>query len=75
MIPNGEIDFVCEKEGEKIYVQVALTLNEKQTIEREFGNLMKIKDNYPKMVITLDDFQGNTYEGILHQTLREFLTQ
>jgi predicted AAA+ superfamily ATPase len=75
VIPNGEIDFVCEKEGEKIYVQVALTLNEKQTIEREFGNLMKIKDNYPKMVITLDDFQGNTYEGILHQTLREFLTQ
>lgn len=75
VIPNGEIDFVCEKEGEKIYVQVALTLYEKQTIEREFGNLMKIKDNYPKMVITLDDFQGNTYEGILHQTLREFLTQ
>jgi predicted AAA+ superfamily ATPase len=75
VIPNGEIDFVCEKEGEKIYVQVALTLNEKQTIEREFGNLMKIKDNYPKMVITLDDFSGNTYEGILHQTLREFLTQ
>jgi hypothetical protein len=36
---------------------------------------MKIKDNYPKMVITLDDFSGNTYEGILHQTLREFLTQ
>ncbi len=75
VIPNGEIDFVCEKDGEKIYVQVALTLNEKQTIEREFGNLMKIKDNYPKMVITLDDFSGNTYEGILHQTLREFLTQ
>lgn len=75
VIPNGEIDFVCEKEGEKIYVQVALTLNEKQTIEREFGNLMKIKDNYPKMVITLDDFSGNTYEGILHQTLRVFLTQ
>lgn len=75
VIPNGEIDFVCEKEGEKIYVQVALTLNEKQTIEREFGNLMKIKDNYPKMVITLDDFKGNTYEGIFHQTLREFLTQ
>lgn len=75
VIPNGEIDFVCEKEGEKIYVQVALTLNEKQTVEREFGNLMKIKDNYPKMVITLDDFSGNTYEGILHQTLRAFLTQ
>jgi predicted AAA+ superfamily ATPase len=75
VIPIGEIDFVCEKEGEKIYVQVALTLNEKQTIEREFGNLMKIKDNYPKMVITLDDFPGNTYEGILHQTLRDFLTQ
>jgi predicted AAA+ superfamily ATPase len=72
-LPFGEIDFVCEKEGEKLYVQVALTLNEPQTIEREFGNLLKIKDNYPKMVVTLDEFTGNTYEGIQHKTLKEFL--
>jgi predicted AAA+ superfamily ATPase len=73
VLPFGEIDFVCEKEGEKLYVQVALTLNEPQTIEREFGNLLKIKDNYPKMVVTLDEFTGNTYEGIQPKTLKEFL--
>jgi hypothetical protein len=68
-----EIDFVCEKNGEKMYIQVALTLNEEKTFEREFGNLQKIKDNYPKMVITLDDFKGNSVEGIQHQTLFNFL--
>lgn len=68
-----EIDFVCEKNGEKIYIQVALTLNDEKTIEREFGNLQKIKDNYPKLVITLDEFDGNTIEGIQHQSLFEFL--
>jgi uncharacterized protein len=73
VIQSGEIYFVCEREGEKLYVQVALTLNEKQTIEREFGNLLKIKDNYPKMVVTLDEFTRNTYEGIQHITLRHFL--
>lgn len=75
VIQAGEIDFVCEREGEKLYVQVALTLNEEQTIEREFGNLLKIKDNYPKMVVTLDEFTGNTYEGIQHLTLQHFLNQ
>lgn len=73
VLPVGEIDFVCEKEGEKLYIQVALTLNEPQTIEREFGNLLRIKDNYPKLVVTLDEFIGNTYEGIQHKTLKEFL--
>jgi predicted AAA+ superfamily ATPase len=75
VIQSGEIDFVCEREREKLYVQVALTLNEEQTIEREFGNLLKIKDNYPKMVVTLDEFTGNTYEGVQHLTLQHFLNQ
>jgi len=75
VIPIGEIDFVCERKGEKLYVQVALTLNEEQTIEREFGNLLKIKDNYPKIVVTLDEFFGNSYHGIQHLTLQQFLTQ
>ena len=75
VIPIGEIDFVCERKGEKLYVQVALTLNEEQTIEREFGNLLKIKDNYPKIVVTLDAFFGNSYHGIQHLTLQQFLTQ
>src|SRR5690606_12329826 len=56
----NEIDFIAEKNGEKVYVQVALALLEEQTIAREFGNLLKVKDNYPKMVVTLDHFSGNT---------------
>lgn len=68
-----EIDFVAQKAGEKLYVQVALSINEPQTMEREFGNLKKINDNFPKMVITLDAFQGNTHEGIIATDLRSFL--
>ena len=68
-----EIDFVAQRAGEKLYVQVALSINERQTMEREFGNLKKINDNFPKMVITLDAFQGNTNEGIQAVDLRSFL--
>lgn len=74
-IGDLEIDFMAEKMGEKLYLQVALSLNQTQTIEREFGNLKKIKDNYPKIVITLDNFTGNTYEGIKAVDLATFLTQ
>lgn len=73
VLASAEIDFICEKEAEKLYVQVALSINEIQTLNREFGNLLKIKDNYPKLVVTLDDFTGNSYEGIQHQTLQSFL--
>jgi predicted AAA+ superfamily ATPase len=69
----NEIDFVCEKRSEKIYIQVALQLNEETTIQREFGNLLKIQDNYPKWVITGDQFYGNSYEGIKHVFIRDFL--
>lgn len=68
-----EIDFVAQRSGEKLYVQVALSINEPQTMEREFGNLKKIKDNFPKIVITFDAFQGNTDEGIIATDLRSFL--
>lgn len=68
-----EIDFVCERNGEKLYVQVALHLSEQTTIEREFGNLLKIEDNYPKIVVSEDTFEGNSFEGILHIPILEFL--
>lgn len=70
-----EIDFIGERQGEKIYIQVALRITEKQTMEREFGNLLAIKDNYPKYVITLDEYSGKSFEGILHQPLRKFLSE
>jgi predicted AAA+ superfamily ATPase len=69
-----EIDFVCEKSGEKLYVQVALSLDSPDTFNREFGNLLKIEDNYPKIVVSREHFEGNTYEGIRHMRIREFLT-
>jgi len=68
-----EVDFVCEKGGEKLYVQVALRLDEEATLKREFGNLLKIDDNYPKIVITQDKFFGNSYDGVKHLYIRDFL--
>jgi len=69
----NEIDFICEKRTEKVYIQVALKLSEETTIQREFGNLLKIPDNYPKMVITNDRFNGNSFEGIKHMYIGDFL--
>jgi predicted AAA+ superfamily ATPase len=68
-----EIDFVAEKYGELIYIQVALELSSESTIQRELGNLMKIKDNYPKLVVTLDQFSGNTVDGVRLLQLSDFL--
>lgn len=68
-----EIDFIAQKNGEKFYFQVALTINDSKTMEREFGNLKNINDNYSKTVITLDSFSGNTNEGIENISLEQFL--
>lgn len=68
-----EIDFIAQKNGETHYFQVALSLLEPQTIEREFGNLLKIQDNYPKTVITWEAFDGNTHKGIQTISLEMFL--
>ncbi len=73
VLGSNEVDFVAEKEGEKKYIQVALTINDPNTMEREFSNLKKIDDNYPKTVITMDAFSGNTVEGIEAIDLRSFL--
>lgn len=68
-----EIDFIAQRSAELLYVQVALKLDSESTIEREFGNLLKIQDNYPKMVVTNDHFSGNTYQGVQHLYIRDFL--
>ena len=72
---DKEIDFVGEKNGEKLYIQVALKIDSDKTAEREFGNLLKIQDNYPKIVVTKDTFSGNSYEGIRHCPIRQFLME
>ena len=72
---DKEIDFIGEKNGEKLYIQVALKIDSDKTAEREFGKLLKIQDNYPKIVITEDTFYGNSYEGIRHCPIRRFLME
>jgi predicted AAA+ superfamily ATPase len=63
-VDEKEIDFVGEKNGEKLYIQVCYLLNEKSTIEREFNSLLDIKDNYPKLVLYKESsFKGN-HEGV-----------
>ncbi|MFI3262925.1 MAG: ATP-binding protein [Rikenellaceae bacterium] len=71
---SEEIDFVCTKGGETLYVQVTLELFKEETIVREFGNLLNIKDNYPKIVVSADESYENSYEGIKHIYIRDFLS-
>ncbi|OJV32994.1 MAG: ATPase [Bacteroidia bacterium 43-41] len=73
-LSSEEIDFVCTRAGETLYVQVAVELSKPETITREFGNLLKIKDNYPKIVVSGERSFENTYEGIEHIYIRDFLT-
>ena len=67
-----EIDFVCEKQGKKLYVQAAYLLASEDTIEREFGAYAGIRDNFPKYVVSLDDFDMSR-DGIKHMNIRAFL--
>jgi predicted AAA+ superfamily ATPase len=75
-LDDKEVDFIATKKGAKLYVQVCLTLdNDETTAQREFGNLLKIEDNYPKYVVTLNDVStGSSKEGIIHINLIDFLT-
>lgn len=73
-VGTEEIDFVAQRRGETLYVQVAIELSTPSTIEREFGNLRKIKDNYPKVVVSGEKYFENTYEGIEHIYIRDFLS-
>jgi len=68
-----EVDFVVERNGERIYLQVTQRIDDEKTFDREFGNLLKIHDNYPKWIVTEDDFSGNSIEGIKTMSVRKFL--
>ena len=71
-VDNLEVDFVCTKGNEKIYVQVAYLLASSETIEREFTSLEKIDDNYPKYVISMDEFDMSR-NGIKHINIIDLL--
>ncbi|HDO06373.1 MAG TPA: ATP-binding protein [Bacteroidetes bacterium] len=68
-----EIDFIARKADKTIYLQVSYLIIDDKTKEREFGNLLLIKDNYPKYVISLDPVPVSPYKGIVHLHLRDFL--
>jgi len=67
-----EIDFICQKQDQKVYIQVTYLLASDETIQREFGIYDSIHDNFPKYVISMDelDFSSN---GIKHRNIKEFL--
>ena len=70
-----EIVFVAIRDQERVYIQVAYLLNSEKVVEREFGNLADIKDNYPKYVISMDEFPvAQPYPGIIQLHLQDFLT-
>ena len=71
-IGDFEIDFVAKKHKSKVYIQVTYSLSSDETIEREFRPLLKVKDNYPKYVISTDKFDFSR-EGVIHQNLIDFL--
>ena len=68
-----EVDFVCRKHNKTIYVQVSYLLESEKTIEREFRPFYKIKDHYPKYIITMDQFD-RSQDGVKHINLLDFLT-
>lgn len=70
---DREIDFIAEKDGKRIYIQVAYLLAVAEVVEREFTPLQQVKDNYPKYVVSLDTMWGNNYEGIKRMNLMDFL--
>ena len=69
---DKEIDFVCDKNGKRIYVQVTYMLASEKTLMREFGAYDGIRDNYPKYVVSMDDFDMSQ-NGIIHMNIRDFL--
>lgn len=70
---NNEVDFVCKtKTGDIEYYQVAWQLTSESTVEREFGALEKINDNYPKFLLTTDSFTQNR-SGIRHLNVFNWL--
>lgn len=68
-----KIDFIAGRGGERIYVQVAYLLEKPETAEREFGNLLDIRDNFPKYVVTMDELnETNSYLGIHRMHVKDF---
>jgi len=71
-IQNLEVDFICKRPGKTFYVQVSESINDPTTREREFKSFEKIKDYYPKYIVTTDQI-NYSHNGIIHMNILEFL--
>lgn len=69
---DKEIDFIAEKNSELTYIQVCYRIEKQSTIDREFGNLKRIRNDYPKMVISMDTSSTSSIDGIKHFHIRDF---
>ena len=72
-LDSREIDFIAEKQGKKIYVQVAYKLENEATVHREFSPLLAVSDQYPKYVVTMDEFWKEDVDGVKHLQIHDFL--
>jgi uncharacterized protein len=73
VIGRGEIDFVAERHGARLYLQVAYLLQDARTIQREFGSLERIPDHHPKLVLSLDDVAIEARSGVQRRHLVDVL--
>ncbi len=71
--PNGEIDFIAQKQGNKLYIQITKEIKSEETEKREYDRLLEIDDNFPKYLIRADDFAGGNYKGIKTMHVADFL--
>lgn len=71
-VGEREIDFVCERHAEKCYIQVTYLLAAEETVQREFGVYEHVQDNFPKYVVSLDEFDMSR-NGVRHYNIRDFL--
>ena len=68
-----EIDFIAIKSNEKIYYQVSRSILDENVEEREKKSLLAIKDNYPKVILTMDKLKGKEIDGIKVINIIDFL--
>lgn len=71
--PNGEIDFIATRQNDKLYIQITKEIKSEKTEKREYDRLLEIGDNYPKYLLTTDDFAGGNYQGIKTMHVADFL--
>lgn len=74
-IDNAEVDFIAANADDKIYIQVTESMQSEDVRKRELAPLQKIRDNYKKIILSLDPGMDSSYEGIRNDNLIEWLLE